>query len=298
MTSDSISQAAVFEPLTMAADAWQLHQLFTQFFAAIPAHVNWKRHTERGGKGWTLHQTLAHVVATAEVYEWIIEATLAGQPIADRIARSGFASRTDLSAFNEWAIAERLHIAPATLIQTFLDILGKVAQRCEHLNADELAQCVLIPAYSKPISIAEVISFHLMHPGVVHAAQLANGIGTRPLWVQYNPELMQRQLARFLYAMPYIYWPERAGNIRAFINFVIFGASGGRWVLTLGPREARLHEGKAQHPNLILYARSPQALCNTFTAQTTLFGDLIGGQIFVLGDPLLFFRLSVLFSPT
>ena len=62
---------SAFEPETLAADFAQVRRVLADFVAARSPR-DWSRKTERRAKGWTLHQTLSHLAATAEVLYQVI----------------------------------------------------------------------------------------------------------------------------------------------------------------------------------------------------------------------------------
>jgi hypothetical protein len=192
----------------------------------------------------------------------------------------------------------RQHIAPKKLVQTLLDVFDHLAQRCVAMTPRELLLRIDVPVYNSPMSIAEVIGSQLIHPTMVHAAQLANGAVLKPLWVSYTPELMQRQLTRAFYLLPYIYWPERGGKLRAHINYIIGGPGGGRWSLMISPGGASVREGTARWARLNLWLGHPQTFCRVMTGQTTLLREMLAGQALAWGDLGLGTRLTSLFSPT
>lgn len=290
----STGYAAAFAPMTMAADARRLQQVLAGFFAGVPSDVDWNHPTERQGTGWTLYQTLAHVTAVAEAFQWVIDETLAGR----HATMTGFTSRTDLPTYNERQIIARQHIAPKKLMQTLLDIFDRLAHRCVLLTPGELLLRVDIPVYNSPMSIAEVIGTQLIHLNIVHAAQLANGAGLKPMWLSYTPELMQRQLTRLFYVMPYTYWTERGGNLRATINYIVDGPGGGRWSLKIGPTGATVREGTTRWARLNMWMSNPRVVCRILTFQTTMVQEMLSGQALAWGDLGLGSKLFSLFSPT
>src|SRR5437879_10481766 len=86
----------------LAADLDQLRDLLSSFFANVSA-ADPDHPTERSGRGWTLHQTLAHVAAIAEVFYKALDDTLNGVAFSS----AGLDKRVDLSAVNQREIAAR-----------------------------------------------------------------------------------------------------------------------------------------------------------------------------------------------
>lgn len=281
-----------FQPELLAADFAQVRRVLADFVAARSPE-DWGRKTERRAKGWTLHQTLAHLVATAEVIHRATEDTLRGLPVSFPLSR-----RTELAAFNERSITERLHISPRNLGETLVAVLERCAERCPSLSPRELALTIPAPFYNRPLAVAEALGWQLIHPGMVHAAQLANGAGVAPLWIYYPPELMHRQITRLLSIMSHSYWPERGGDLRASINFTVSGPGGGRWRMTVDPEGGSTDEGAATRPALTVWTPSAHALCQLLMIQVSPVGALMRGQMLAWGNLGLGFKIPYLFIPT
>ncbi|MCP5014217.1 MAG: maleylpyruvate isomerase family protein [Ketobacter sp.] len=192
LTVEKEIETTPFTPETLAGDLAQLQSILIDFFDGVSS-ADWDRPTERQGTGWTLRQTLAHVTAVAEVFQKALEDTLAGIPHV----YPGLTSRADLPAVLERDIAAREHIPPDTLIQTLLETLAQTTDHTTPLTSDQLALPVDIRAYNRPLTVAELIGVQIVHLGVVHAAQLANAVEAKPLWIHYSAGLMQRQMTRF-----------------------------------------------------------------------------------------------------
>lgn len=62
---------SAFEQDALAADFAQARRVLADFVAARSPR-DWSRKTERRAKGWTPHQTLSHLAATAEVLYQVI----------------------------------------------------------------------------------------------------------------------------------------------------------------------------------------------------------------------------------
>ena len=283
---------SAFEPDALAADFAQVGRVLADFCAAR-SPGDWSRKTERRAKGWTLHQTLAHLAATAEVLYQAAENTLRGLPVSFPLSR-----RTELAAFNERSLAERLHVPPQALADALFEILEHCAERCSILTADELTRSMSAPFYNRPLTVAEALGWQLIHPGMVHAAQLANGAGVAPLWVHYPPELMQRQITRLFNIMSHSYWPERGGDLRASINFVVAGPGGGRWHVTVAPDGGNAGAGAVPRPALTVWTPSAHALCRLLMIQVSPLGAIVRGQMLAWGDIGLGFKIPYLFIPT
>jgi hypothetical protein len=282
-----------FDPQTLAADCAQVRRVLADFCAARSPQ-DWSRKTGSRAKDWTLRQTLAHLVAGAELIWAATEATLQGQPAVF----PGITQRSELPALNAREIAAREHIPPSELAGQLLDVLNQCAERCLSLSARELALPISAPFYNRPLTVAEALGWQLAHPGLVHAAQLANGAGVKPLWIHYSPELLQCQMTRFFNVMSHSYWPERGGELRASVNFRVAGPGGGQWHIILAPDGGSANEGAASRPVLTLWFARMDTLCRLMTLQLQPMGALLRGQMLMWGNVRLGLRLSHLFTPT
>jgi hypothetical protein len=283
------TESAFLAP-SLIADLTELQQILPRFFAPLST-ANPQQGTERGGSGWTLHQTVAHVSSVAEFYYLALDDTLNGKTFV----YPGLEKRTDLRPMNDRAIAERSSIPMASLIQTLTEKIDQTAKYASALTADQLALPVTICAYNRPLTIAEVIAAQLSHLGVVHAAQLANGMGVAPLWVHYSPEFMQRQITRFFNIMSHAYWPEHGGTLTTTINFRV-GLRGQSWYVTMAPDGGATGEGTVGNASLTVWTPTLSALCSLMTVQYPIWEAVIKGQLLAWGNVPLAFRLGYLFE--
>ncbi|MGH2768258.1 MAG: hypothetical protein ACRDIF_04795, partial [Actinomycetota bacterium] len=166
------------------------------------------------------------------------------------------------------------------------------------LTSEQLAMSLVIPAYNRPLTVAELVGAQLAHAGIVHAAQLTNGAGARPLWTSYEPEPMRRQITRAFNLISHAYLPERGGDLYASVNFTVSGKGGGRWYLTLAPDGGASGEGRVRRPPLTIWVRSPHALCSILTSQISVGRAVATGKAMAWGDLRLAFRLPHLFLGT
>lgn len=281
-----------FDAKVLATDLAEVRRIFAAFFATRP-QVDWARHTEKFGQGWSLRETIAHLDAVAQVYQQAITTTLAGQPC--RIP--GMIKRTDLPAWNQREIEARAQVPISTICDSFLGTLQQAADLASHLEPTSLAQATAFPFYNRPITIGELLGGQAAHPGIVHAAQVANGAGVTPLWAQFKPEMLSRQITRFFRFMSLAYWPERGGNLRAAITLSAAGPGGGTWYVTMTPDGSEAGEGSYQRPTLRIWFRNVDVLCQAFTLQISPSRALLTAQAFAWGDLRLGFQLARLFNP-
>ncbi|MCI0399565.1 MAG: DinB family protein [Chloroflexi bacterium] len=277
----------------LAADLEQLRAILGDFFSAV-SPADWERPTETRSGGWTLSQALCHVTAVAEAMQQGMEEALAGRPVVF----PGLTRREELAGYNAQEIAARQDRPPEMVAETLLATLGQVATRTRQLSDAELAAPVPLPAYNRPLTVAQTIGNQLAHPGITHGAQLANGVGVRPLWQHFSSEMMQRQLTRFLHVVSCAYWPERGGDLEAGINFIVAGRGGGRWHVIVNPAGGSAGEGQVERPALTMWFPSPHACCSLFTLQVGRWRSLLTGRVVGWGDLSLGFKFPSLFTPT
>jgi Mycothiol maleylpyruvate isomerase N-terminal domain len=287
------AQSTAYAPDALVRDCAQLARILTDFFGALSSGA-WDRPTERKPGAWTLRETLAHVTAAASaLYEPAMNAALLQQPFNV----PGLASQADLFAYNTREIATRKNLPPETLIQTLIQTLARAAQCASSLRADQLALTITLPYLSRPLSVVELIGNQLAHPGITHGAQLANGTGVAPLWTQYTPDFLHRQLTRFFVGqMSPSYSARRGGSLKASINF---GAgSSGRWHINISPAGGVGGEGDAPRAAFTIRARSTDVLCRLITQQLNPWIAVLRVQALAWGDLRLAMRLLYLFLPS
>jgi hypothetical protein len=281
-----------FDPQVLAADLLEVKRIYAAFFAAR-SPADWPRHTEPHARGWTLRETIAHLDSVGQAYLQAAEATLAGQPCHV----PGMLQRTRLSAWNQREIEVRAPWPITDICDSFLRTLQHASNSVASLSSAVLSQTTHFPFYHRPISLGELFGGLVAHPGLVHAAQVANGAVVVPLWVQYPPELLHRQLTRFFHLMSLAYWPERGGNLQTAVRLSAAGPGGGSWTLTLAPKGSHVMEGPRQQPHLRIWFRNADSLCQAVTFQLSPLRALLTAQAFAWGDLRLGFRLAWLFNP-
>jgi hypothetical protein len=281
-----------FDPQVLAADLLEVKRIYTTFFAAR-SPSDWLRHTEPHARGWTLRETIAHLDSIGQAYLRAAESTLTGQPYHI----PGLLQRTELSAWNQREIEVRAHQPITDICNSFLRTLEHASNSVARLSSAVLSQTTPFPFYHRPISLGELFGGQVAHPGLVHAAQVAHGAGVAPLWVQYPPALLHRQLTRFFHLMSLAYWPERGGNLRAAVRLSAAGAASGSWTVTLGPEGSQLVESQQQRPQLRIWFRNADSLCRAMTFRLSPLRALLTVQAFAWGDLRLGFRLAWLFNP-
>jgi len=282
----------VFDPKIIAADLAEVRRIFARFFADR-TQADWERPTEKFNQGWTLRETVAHLDAVGQAYQHTLTRALDGK----LCEFPGMAKREDLPTWNRREIDARLQIPISTVCDSFLHTLEQTAELAVHLKQTDLTQSTPVPFYHRPITIGELLGGQAAHPGLVHAAQVANGARIPPLWQHYNPELLFRQITRFCHLMSLAYWPERGGNLRAVVALSAGGPGGGNWYVTMTPEGSQAGEGIGPKPTLKIWFRNADALCRALTLQVSPLRSLLTAQTFAWGNLRLGFQMGWLFNP-
>ncbi len=287
-------RTGAFEPYTLAADLLELREIYAGFFERV-AEDDWARPTERRPEAWTLHQTVAHLAATAIGLNQAITATLEGMPgpFAGRDLQ-----RSELKAFNQEALDAIVEHTDAELVEMLLGALSEAARIAARTEEPVLSQPIAMPFYHSNPTIAQTLAVQLVHAGIVHGAQVAVGPRAQPIWTYYRPGFMRRQLTRLLLNMALTYWPERAGDLHATISFTVNGKGGGSWYLSVAPELARAYMGKADKPTVALTFASAELFCKVITYRTRIVRNLMLRRIRVNGDLGLAQRFTGYFTPT
>jgi hypothetical protein len=280
-------------PYTLAADLLEVRRIYRAFFEGL-SDQDWQRPTDRRARAWTLRETVAHLDAVLAAYGLMVDAALAGAP-----ARlPGATRREDLSAWNRQEIDARAGLPAPALCGTLLDGLQTLARRAAALSPEEAERRVQTPLFNAPMSAAELIGAQVVHMGLVHAAQVANGARHAPLWRTLGPGARERMLSRFFCLAGFLYWQERGGDLRATIAFEVGGPGGGSWHVAVGPDGGRAHIGPSERADLTFGFRDTEAAFQSFTFQNNLLRDLLGGRARLRGSLRLAARFPELFMPT
>ncbi|SRR6266540_1821035 len=280
-----------FDPLTLADDLRDVHRMYARLFATLDTS-GWDRPPPRGGKEWTLHETIAHLCALNGSGLESITHTLHGEPYTFR----GLESRYQFKAYNRNGIDERLGLPPDALLAEFFRVHDEAADIARTLQPGQGELTALMPIYNRPIQIVEALGILVMHAGLVHAAQVAEPARVPSLWTQLSPEIRHRMIGRVMRALSLLYRRDLGGSLRAVIVFRVGGPGGGEWYVDLSPEAATSGEGVAESPRLTLRLRETDDFCRMLTRRLNLPIALIGGKLKLRGDLRLFLRMSKLFS--
>lgn len=280
-------------PYTLAADLLEQRRIYRAFFEGL-SDQDWLRPTERRARAWTLRETVAHLDAVLAAYGLMVDAALAGAPAN----LPGATRREDLSPWNRREIDARAGLPIAELCGSLLDGLQTLARRAAALSPGEAQRRVQTPFFNAPMSAAELIGAQVVHMGLAHAAQVANGARHAPLWRALGPGARKRMLSRFFCLAGFLYWQERGGDLRATLAFAVDGPGGGVWHVVVGPEGGRTHTGPPERADLTFGFCDTETAFQSFTFQNNLLRELLGGRVRLRGSLRLAARFPELFLPT
>ncbi|HEY1349048.1 MAG TPA: SCP2 sterol-binding domain-containing protein [Ktedonobacteraceae bacterium] len=276
------------------SDLLLLARLLSTFLEDVTPDAWQQRGKRVPASEWTLHQIVAHLAAAAGFYHSVLQLAL----VHETPVTPGFQQRRDLPAVNQREIQKRQQMQPAELLAALNHALLNTAEIAQQLTAEQLCWPVTVPVFNRPLTIAELLDMQVVHPGIVHAAQLARPVSREPLWQEYEDAVLHRMLTRFFRLMSLIYWPERGGDLRGALQFVVAGPAGGEWYLSVSPEHCWSDEGREANPRMTLRATNADALCQAFTGQLKPVRALLLRKLSIKGDVRLALKLDSLFSPT
>lgn len=285
-------ESLAFEASVLSSDIAQLERTLDEFFTGVKPS-QWERSTHKGRKALTLRELLAHMAAAAELIDTAMEATVQGRTWTHPMLHS----REDLAAWSAAEIQKRQGVSPEVLQETLLDALTRTARRAVCVSPDVLTRSVNLHIYDRPMPLPHLVGAQLAHVGVAHAAEVARAAGASPLWHEYPPDVIQRQITRYLTLAAYGYTPGWLDGAAGALQLSASGEGGGTWVLSLTADGAHAYEGRADRPSCALWARSPDTLCRIMTGDLPLLRAAVTGRMTVYGDRRLVKRLPELIEP-
>lgn len=289
MTMNDLNKT--FDPQTLADDLREVHRIYERFFAGL-ADADWDKPVRGGAKEWTLHETVAHLVALNGAGLESIKHALRGEPYTF----IGLDSRYELNAYNRRGIDAHRDIPMRKLCAKLLDIIDDAAGIAGSLRPEQAELAIQMSIYNRPVTIAEALSIIMIHAGVFHSAQVAEPAGVPPLWMQLSPEILHRVVGRIMRAFSLLYRLDIGGSLRDSIAFRIDGPGGGDWYVELSPETPASGEGVVEHPGLVIHLRETAILCRMTTSRLNLPIALISGAMNLRGNLRLFLRMDSLFS--
>ncbi|MEL6148757.1 MAG: maleylpyruvate isomerase N-terminal domain-containing protein [Chloroflexota bacterium] len=275
-------------------DFTEFESALAEFLHHVPAD-GWSNPTGTRDKDWTLHETLAHVVSVARLFNEAMTAALAEKPLV----LPNFIRREDLREWNIVQIAALVKTSPADLMSMLFKALNAARDRAKTLSPEQMAMTIALPVYNRPVPVRDLIDFQLSHAGIVHAAQLPRAIDAAPLWTRYSDPLTRRQLDRFMRHFSVAYWNTLAPEQHVTINMVVeHPAEGGAWHLVAAPDGGRAGDGKAADADYTVTFTDANALFGVFTVAVPLKEALSSGAMTTSDDWRTVFKVLRLFSAT
>lgn len=288
----SASQVATYSQA--ASDLYMHSNMLLSFLEEIDPEAWQQRERYVQGNEWTLHQTVAHLVASTEFYRSALQLAL----LRKTLTYPDFQQRKNLPTYNQREIVYRQHLQPSELITALRQALEEIAEMARQLSPEQFLWPIAIPVFNRPLTILELLEILITHSGVVHAAQIARPANKAPLWQRYDPRFMHRMLAHLFRLMTLTYWPERGGDLQATFQFLVAGTSGGEWYVTVSSACCQAGEGRIPRPQVTCWTADANTLCLLITGQLRIGKALLCRTLFVKGNLLLFTKFPQLFSPT
>jgi hypothetical protein len=273
------------------ADFAELRGILQDYFAGLSPE-DWHLRTGDRDKDWTVRQTLAHLVAIAELLNRAVEAALQDKDLAIE----GVHKRQDLRAWNEQQIAMRSDMTPAHLAEQLFAEFDTAAHYIKTLASEDFHKKTYARVYNRPAPVMDIVDWQLSHVGAVHAAQITRPTTGQPLWEYYSVGMTHRTLDRYVRHFSIAYWNTVGGDRHETINFTIDGEGGGAWHLVAAPDGGtsgrNLVDGAEHH----LRFANPAIFYGLFGLHLPFIGTIRAGHLQTDGDFRQTFELIRLFS--
>ena len=282
-----------FDPHPILADFAEYRQIFSQFMQTVP-DAAWSLKTGERDKDWTMHETLAHLVSVAQLFNLAAEHALTDKAIDVQ----DFTQRGFLATWNQREIAELSQQPPPELASRLMAELEATEAIIPTLTVENLGKLGDLPVYNRPARVIDFVDWQLSHAGIVHAAQITRPIEHPPLWESYSAEMMRRQVDRFVRHFSYAYWPELGPDEPQAINFHIQGAGGGDWHLTTDENGGGFGQGLVENATYHAQFATPPTFFGLFTFHVPFREALSDGRVVFMGDMRATMQLLRLFSAT
>ncbi len=280
-----------FEPQTLADDLHEVRCIYAQLFDRLSG-MDWDKLVKGGSKEWTLHETIAHLVALNGAGLEGIMYALRGE----NYTFNGLESRYELNDYNRKGIDEHMDVPRKELCAKLLEILDAATGIARNLSPDQADLTLEMSIYNRPVKIVEAISIIIFHAGLAHSAQVAEPVGLPPLWMQLSPEFRHRMVTRTLRAFSMLYRLDIFDSQRDMLVFRIDGPEGGEWYVELSPDHPTSGEAAVAHPGLVIHLHNIAVFCQMLTSRLNIPMALISGRMRLRGDLRLFLRMDTMFS--
>ncbi len=282
-----------FDPPAMLADFDEFKTIFQNFADAVPADA-WSLKTGERDKDWTMHETLAHLVSVARLFNMAAEYALSETSFDVQ----DFTERAFLGTWNKREIAELSQKAPADLVAQLVAELSNTQKIIPRLTEDNFTNLADLPVYNRPSRALELVDWQLSHAGIIHAAQITRPLKQPPLWEHYSDAMTHRQIDRFVRHFSYAYWQELGPQERHVINLEILGETGGNWHLVGDADGGDFGQGLVEDASYHAQFATPQTFFGVFTFHIPFLQAIQSKQIQFKSDMRATMEILRLFSAT
>lgn len=255
----------------------------------------WKLRTGSREKDWTLHETLAHLVAIAAAFNTSIDAALKGESV---VQIDGVSERSDLRQWNDSQIKIRSQKPPSDLLDELEAELDKAKATVSNITTEQSEATTLLKVYNRPARVVDMVNWQLSHPGVIHGAQVARPMNALPLWQRLSRDHIQRLLDHYTRQFSYAYWHQYGGEEPRVINFTVEGDTGGEWHLIASPDGGDVQRGASSDADYHIIYKDPHTYFSVYTFHIRMQDALKNGDMKIKGDMEELFSLLSLYTPT
>lgn len=282
-----------FDPQPILVDFAEYKHIFSDFVDTVPESA-WALKTGERDKDWTMHETLAHLVSVAQMFNMATEYALTNTPLPI----TEFTERSYLATWNVGEIADLSQLPPQELKTQLLTELDKTMALIPTITAENLGNLADLPVYNRPARTIEFVDWQLSHAGIIHAAQITRPMQQAPLWEHYSVPMLHRQVDRFVRHFSFAYWQELGGSEPQTLNLHILGNGGGDWHLTTDENGGDFGVGLVDNADFHIQFATPQTFFGLFTFHLPFRDVLQDGRVVFANDMRETMQMLRLFSAT
>ncbi len=197
---------------------------------------------------WTAKEHLAHMAATLE--EELLPLTR--QALAGEGGRlDGFEKRSDITAFRQRAVEARAGREVADLLANLKVRTEELLDTLDGLADGDLDKPATAPVWDRAGTVRDLFSAGYLFFPQQYAEIRKAAKKKLTHWVACgSPESVRFQMDRTFHYMPLLFWPDRAGGLRATYVFSLEGPGGGQWTLRVADGRAETADGPVPDPSL------------------------------------------------
>ena len=256
----------------------------------------WKMRTGSREKDWTLHETLAHLVAIAAALNIGADTALRGEP---EVVIDGVKERTDLRQWNDSQIEIRTQKTPAELLDDLEAELDKAEATIKNITEEQSEAKTFLKVYNRPARVVDMIDWQFSHPAVVHGSQVSRPMNASPLWQHFSNDHIYRLVDRYTRQFSHAYWQQYGVPEPRIINFTVEGESGGEWHLIASPDGGSANQGSVPVPDYHIVYKDPHTYFGVYSFHIQMQDALKSGDVKVKkGDMEELFSLISLYTAT